>query len=204
MRIQLAYGHDGLWIEIPDSADCAVIEPRYLDGLPDEAAAIRAALESPIGMPPLAELVSGRKQAAVVFSDITRPMPNERVLPVLLEALAQAGLRDEQIVLINGLASHRPQTSAELDRMLGAEIAGRYAIIQHDAWDDANLTAVGENDAGRMVRINRYYMEADLRILTGFIEPHFFAGFSGGPKAVLPGIADIDAVMDNHNARSPR
>ena len=209
MRIKLAYGREGMWIDVPDHASVTVIEPRYVDGLPDEAAAIRAALESPLDTSPLRELARGRSKAAVVFSDITRPMPNERVLPVLLEALAQAGLRDDQIVLINGLASHRKQTPEELERMIGAGIAAqsghrpegrRYRILQHDAWDDANLVPVAENSAGHTVRINREYMEADLRILTGFIEPHFFAGFSGGPKAVLPGIADIDAVMDNHNA----
>lgn len=200
MRIKLAYGRDGIWIDLPGGADVTVVEPRFVEGLPDEAAAIRAALAAPTGTAPLRELARGRKSAAVVFSDITRPMPNERVLPVLLEELAQAGLLDEQIVLINGLASHRAQTPEELERMLGADVVRRYRVLQHDAWDDANLLPVGENRAGRMVRINRAYLEADLRILTGFIEPHFFAGFSGGPKAVLPGIADIDAVMDNHNA----
>lgn len=203
MRIQLAYGREGLWIEVPDSADCTVVEPRYVDGLPDEAAAIRAALAAPNGTPPLRVIAKGRKSAAVVFSDITRPMPNERVLPVLLAELQQAGLTGEQVVLINGLASHRKQTSEELERMLGPQITSgdlRCRILQHDAWDDAMLQPVGENRAGRMVRLNRAYLDADLRILTGFIEPHFFAGFSGGPKALLPGIADIDAVMDNHNA----
>ena len=77
----------------------------------------------------------------------------------------------------------------------------RYTIVQHDAWAD-DLVEVGENKAGRMVRVNRHYMEANKRILTGFVEPHFFAGFSGGPKAVLPGIADIESIMDNHGATS--
>jgi nickel-dependent lactate racemase len=203
MRVKLAYGREGLWIDVPDSARPVVIEPLFTPGLEDEAGAIRAALREPVGCAPLRKRIeeAGRDPSvAIVFSDITRPMPNDRVLPVLLDELAQAGVRDEQIVLINGLASHRKQTEEELLHMLGESVYRRYRVIQHDAWDDANLVPVAHNRAGRMVRANRYYMEADVRILTGFIEPHFFAGFSGGPKAVLPGIADLDAVMDNHNA----
>lgn len=206
MRIKLAYGREGLWIDIPGAADTTVIEPLFVPGLADEAGAIRAALRAPTGAQPLREMAAaaarekGEATVAIVFSDITRPMPNERVLPVLLEELAAAGVREEQVVLINGLASHRKQTAEELERMLGAQICQRYRVIQHDAWDDANLVPILPNRAGRTVRVNRFYMEASLRILTGFIEPHFFAGFSGGPKAVLPGIADLESIMDSHNA----
>lgn len=200
MHVKLAYGRDGLWMDVPDAANSTVIEPLFVPGVEDEAAAIRAALRAPIGTPALRDIAKPDDTVAIVFSDITRPMPNHRVLPVLLAELAEAGVRAENIVLINGLASHRTQTEEELTGMLGAEICRRYRVIQHDAWDDANLVPVGLNNAGRMVRVNRQYMEASLRILTGFIEPHFFAGFSGGPKAVLPAIADIDSIMDSHNA----
>lgn len=200
MRVKLAYGREGLWIDLPDQAETTIIEPLFVESLEDEAGSIRAALRAPVGTAPLAALVNPGTTVAVVFSDITRPMPNDRVLPVLLDELAQAGIRDEDIVLINALASHRKQTAQELEQMLGAEIVRRYRVIQHDAWDDANLVEVVKNNAGRMVRVNREYMEAGARILTGFIEPHFFAGFSGGPKAVLPGIVDVESVMDNHNA----
>jgi lactate racemase len=198
MRVKLAYGKEGIWIDVPDNA--TVIEPLFVPGLEDEAASIRAALRAPTGTPPLMDLVSPGDSVTIVFSDITRPMPNDRVLPVLLDELAQAGVSDEQITLINGLASHRKQTEEELVRMLGEKICRRYLVIQHDAWNNENLVEVAPNHTGRMVRANRYYMEAGVRILTGFIEPHFFAGFSGGPKAVLPGIADAESIMDNHNA----
>jgi nickel-dependent lactate racemase len=125
-------------------------------------------------------------------------MPNDRVLPPLLAELTRAGVTDEGIVLINALGAHRPQTEAELRDMLGEEVTERYRIVQHNAWDEDNLVEAARNRAGRPVRVNRIYMEAPTRILTGFIEPHFFAGFSGGPKAVLPGIADIEAILDNH------
>jgi nickel-dependent lactate racemase len=127
-------------------------------------------------------------------------MPNDRVLPLLLTELTAAGVPDDRIVLLNALGTHRPQTDEELVSMLGPEVVDRFRIVQHDAWDDENLVAVGRNQAGRMVRVNRAYIEASVRILTGFVEPHFFAGFSGGPKAVLPGVADVDAILDNHGA----
>ena len=199
MRLELAYGRTGLKIDLPDDALVTVIEPAFVTGLPDERQAIVAALRAPVGAPPLVELVRPHDTVAVVFSDLTRPMPNDRVLPPLLAELAGAGVLDEQIVLINALGTHRPQTDEELRRMLGDGIVDHYRIVQHDAWDDDNLVAVARNRAGRPVRVNRAYAEATVRILTGFIEPHLFAGFSGGPKAVLPGIADVESILDNHS-----
>ena len=201
VRIQMAYGQQGLTIELPDDAPIAVVEPEFVPGLPDERAALVGALRAPIGTPPLRKLVGSQDSVAVVFSDLTRPMPNERVLPPLLEELAQAGVPDDRVVLINALGTHRPQTEEELSTMLGDALVDRYRIVQHDAWDEPNLVAVARNRLGRPVRVNRAYAEATVRILTGFIEPHFFAGFSGGPKAVLPGIADIEAILDNHGAQ---
>lgn len=201
MRIKLAYGREGLWIDLPKDADITVIEPKFTPGLADEAAGISAALENPAGTAPLAKMLSPEDTVAVVFSDITRPMPNDRVLPILLDVISQAGIPPRQVTLINGLASHRKQTGEELIGMLGEEITRRFRVIQHDAWDDDKLVEAAPNHTGRTVRVNRYYREASVRILTGFIEPHFFAGFSGGPKAVLPAIADLESIMDNHDAQ---
>ena len=200
MEITLAYGRDGLPVTLPDDAAVTMIEPQYVPGLADERAAIEAALAAPIGSPPLQALGGPSDTVAVVFSDLTRPMPNDRALPPLLDALTDAGVSSDRIVLINALGTHRPQTDEELASMLGAGIADRFRVVQHDAWDDAALIAVGRNRAGRMVRVHRAYIEASVRILTGFVEPHFFAGFSGGPKAVMPGVADVDAILDNHGA----
>jgi nickel-dependent lactate racemase len=198
MHLQLAYGRHGLTIDLPDDVPLTVVEPHFVRGLPDERAAIVAALRAPRGTPPLADLVGPADTVAIVFSDLTRPMPNDRVLPPLLDELARTGVPDGHIVLVNGLGTHRPQTPAELEGMLGPRLAGRYRVVQHSAWDDDNLVDVAPNRAGRMVRANRAYMQASVRILTGFIEPHLFAGFSGGPKAVLPGIADVESILDNH------
>jgi nickel-dependent lactate racemase len=198
MQIELAYGRLGLPVNLPDNAPVSVIEPHFVPGLTDERASIIQALRSPTGTEPLRDVAGANDSVAIVFSDLTRPMPNDRVLPPLLQELALAGVSDAQIVLINALGTHRPQTDEELRGMLGDQIVDRYRIVQHDAWGD-DLVPVAKNRAGHPVSINRAYVEASLRILTGFIEPHFFAGFSGGPKAVLPGIADIDAILDNHN-----
>lgn len=200
MRLTLAYGRTGLPITLPDEPAPVVLEPRDTPGVKDEAAAIAAALRAPIGSALLRDLVGPRDTVAVVFSDLTRPMPNDRVLPPLLAELALAGVPDEQIVLINGLGTHRRQTPAELEAMLGAGVARRWRIVQHDALDERTLASVDgrRTSSGRPLLVNRDYLEASVRILTGFIEPHLFAGFSGGPKAVLPGIAGMDAILDNH------
>ena len=197
MHLQLAYGRTGLRVELPDDAAVTIIEPEFVPGLADEQASITGALQSPLGVPPLQELVRPDDTVAIVFSDLTRPMPNDRVLPPLLEELSLVGVPDERVVLINALGTHRPQTEDELRRMLGDSLVDRFRIVQHDAWDE-RLVEVARNRIGRPVRVNRSYVEASVRILTGFIEPHFFAGFSGGPKAVLPGIADAESILDNH------
>ena len=196
MLVTLAYGKRGLTADLPDNV--TVLRPAFAPGRPDEAAAIREALRQPLGVPPLPEIVRPGDQVVIVFSDITRPMPNDRVLPVLLEELAH--VPPGQITLLNALATHRPQTEAELATMLGPEIVRSYRVLQHDAWDRGNLVLVGRSESGHDVWLNRAYVEADMRIVTGFIEPHFFAGFSGGPKAVLPGIAGAETTCGNHAA----
>ena len=195
-RVDLAYGRNGLAIEVPASAQ--VVLPRHVDGVADEAAAIAAALAAPTGSPPLAELAEGKRRVVVTHSDITRATPNDRILPVLLRALEAAGVARGDITLINALGTHRPQTEAELRQMLGDEVVDHYRCRQHDAWDDAELVTAGTTSGGNAIRLNRTVMEADLVIFTGFIEPHFFAGFSGGPKGALPALAGSESVLTNH------
>lgn len=196
MQVELAYGHHGLKVNLPDQTD--VIRTRYVAGLPDESAALRHALRNPIGSLPLADKVKPTDSVVIVHSDITRPTPNDRIMPVLLAELEEAGIDREQITLLNALGTHRPQTEAELRTMLGDTIVDNYRCLQHDATDDTNLVSLGTTSAGNSVRINRLLMEADVRIFTGFIEPHFFAGFSGGPKAALPALAGAESVLSNH------
>lgn len=196
MHITLAYGREGLAVDLPDSTD--VITPRFVPGLPDETSALREALRHPLAGPPLPDLVSPGDSGVIVHTDITRATPNERILPVVLETLAEAGVRRNDITLLNGLGTHRPQTEAELRAMLGDRIVEEYRCLQHDCFDDDTLVSLGVTQLGHPVRVNRTYLEADVKILTGFIEPHFFAGFSGGPKAVLPSLAGAESVFTNH------
>jgi len=197
MRVKLAYGREGLEVAVPDQA--TVLLPREAPGLPDEVGAISEALRRPIGCAPLRDLVRAEDRVVIVFSDITRPMPNARVLPVLLEELRH--VPPERITLLNALGTHRPNTPQELEAMLGRELVHGYAIRQHDAWDETTLVDLGTTSYGHRALVNRDYYEAIFKILTGFIEPHMFAGFSGGPKAVLPGIAGFESIMDNHGYR---
>ncbi len=196
MKITLAYGRNGLTVNLPSSTE--VITSRFVAGVADETRALQAALRKPIGMPPLRELVQPGNTVVIVHTDITRATPNDRILPVLLAELEEAGIARQDITLLNALGTHRPQTDAELRMMLGDTIVDNYRCLQHDAFDDANLVYLGETSNGHPVRINRHFHEADIKILTGFIEPHFFAGFSGGPKGVLPSIAGAESVFTNH------
>ena len=169
-----------------------------MPGLADEAAAIRAALAAPIHSAPLAERVKPGDRVVIAHSDITRATPNLRILPVLLAELEAAGVRREDITLLNALGTHRQQTPAELRAMLGDFVVDHYRCLQHDAYDDGSLVSLGHTTFGHPVRLNRLLLEADFKILTGFIEPHFFAGFSGGPKGMLPALAGAESVLTNH------
>lgn len=197
MKIQLDYGRQGLELDVPETADVFLV--REMRPLEDEAAAIRTALRSPIGSSPLKDRLRPGMTVALVHTDITRATPNDRLLPVILAELEAGGIRREDITLINGLGTHRPQTEAELRAMLGDEVVDHYHCIQHDATDEAGLAYLGETQRGHPLWINQEVLAADLKILTGFIEPHFFAGYSGGPKAILPGVAGAASIFANHS-----
>ncbi|MCL4858969.1 MAG: nickel-dependent lactate racemase [Caldilineaceae bacterium] len=194
--VHLAYGRHGLTIDLPGHAD--VLMARSTPGLPDERAALQNALRNPIESPPLAHLVKPGDSVVICHSDITRATPNDRILPVILAELEAAGVDRQDITLLNALGTHRPQTEAELRAMLGDLVVDNYRCLQHNAFDDAGLVPLGETSLGHPVRLSRLLVDADVKILTGFIEPHFFAGFSGGPKGVLPALAGQESVLTNH------
>ena len=194
MRIRLAYGKEGLPLELPDDACVEVIENRFVAALPDPVAALRDALQTR----PLRELAGPRDRVAIVFSDITRPTPNHLLLPALLRELAHVPARN--ILLCNALGTHRENTRAELAQMLGEEVVNGYRIVQNEAGNEDTQRCIGRSSFGHELWLNREYLEADVKILTGFIEPHFFAGFSGGGKAVMPGMAGQRTVFGNHDA----
>ena len=197
MRVQLAYGKQGLEVDLPEEG-VTIIEPHYLPGLPDEQAAIRQGLRAPIDSAPLADLVKPHQSVAITFPDVTRPCPTARMLPGLLEELS--AVPREQIVLISGTGMHRPNTEDEMRRMVGDWVYDNYRVINHNAFDRSTLALAGKTRRGTDLWVNAEYLKADIKILVGFIEPHMFAGFSGGGKAVLPGIAGEETVLRNHDA----
>ena len=175
-----------------------VVEPRHVDGLKDGYAALVAALESPLDAAPLRQQASASDKIAIVFSDITRPTPNSVMIPAVLSTLEH--VPDENITLINALGLYRPNTRNELKRMLGADVVDRFNILSPDPTDPDQLSDVGKTSSERPISINRSFVEADVRVVTGFIEPHFFAGFSGGAKSILPEIASQASILANHDA----
>lgn len=197
MKIKMDYGRKGLIIDVPDESD--VYEVGRSPAIPDEKGAIRQALINPVGSPSLSHMVKEGMKVLIIHTDITRATPNHRLLPEILDHLLIWGVRNEDITLLNALGSHRTQTEKELKDMLGENIVKNYACTQHNAFDKTQLISFGESQFGHELKLNKALIEADLVILTGFIEPHFFAGYSGGPKAILPGVAGAETILANHS-----
>jgi lactate racemase len=200
MKLRISYGKNGLEIILPDDRDVSVIEPSFLPGLPDPAGAIRRALRSPLGASALSEQVQTTDRVGIIFSDLTRPTPNQIILPALLDELSH--VPRENITLFNALGTHRPNTDAELRGMLGDALVDHYRIVQNNAFDGSTQQYRGLTSHGHPVWINSELEACDLKVLTGFIEPHLFAGFSGGGKAIMPGMAGQRTVLGNHDAQN--
>jgi nickel-dependent lactate racemase len=199
MRVHLQYGRDGIDVEVP-AENVTVLTPRFVAGLRDEAPAFTKAVREPINSSPLRERIGSSDRVAVVIPDITRPLPTSRLLRWLFAELPQVDT--SRVTIVNGTGSHRVNTADELREMVGPEIAAQYRIVNHDSHDRQTLLEVGCSPDGKPVLMNRDYVEADRRIVLGFIEPHFMAGFSGGYKGAFPAVADIDSIMRYHDART--
>ena len=197
MRVDLPFGRDMLSVDVPDGA--TVLLPSAVQPLADQSGAVVAALRRPEAGPPMRDRVRADQRVAIVISDITRPVPNQLLLEPILAELAAVGVPDADVTIVNGTGLHRGNTAVELTEMLGPEIPVRYPIVQHDARDRSTLVEVGRSK-GVPVELCRAYVEADVRIVVGFVEPHLFAGYSGGPKGVMPAVAGADIVMSNHGA----
>jgi nickel-dependent lactate racemase len=198
VKIKLAYGKTGLDIELSDDLDITIVEPEYLRGCSDPYSELKAALQSPIDLPPLSELVRPTDRVGIIVNDITRPTPNHLIIPAILDQLGHVA--DQNVVLFNALGTHRPNTETELREMLSDDLVNRFQLIQNDCHDQSTQICFGETSRGHPVWLNKSLIECDVKILTGFIEPHFFAGFSGGGKAVIPGMAGLDTILRNHDA----
>lgn len=197
MDINLAYGKEGLRVVLPDHCHVDVVEPFFVAGLPDQMKAVEEALEQPINHAPLSQSVSADQKVAIIFSDITRATPYHILVPALLKTLSH--LPDENIAFFCATGTHRQAPTEELITILGKEIVNRYKIVQNDANDESRYTEVGSTQSGNRILLNSEILAYDLRILTGFIEPHFFAGFSGGGKALMPGMAHVETIRRNHS-----
>lgn len=195
--VSLAYGTGRLPVALPADRT-TVISPVEAPGLRDERGAVLAALNRPHGRPPLRELARGAKRVCVAFTDATRATPNERLIPWILEELAD--VPRDRITLLDQLGSHRPSTREERERLLTAAVVRDYRVADHEPRNPAALVEVTKMRDGSPALVNRTWVEADLRIVTGFVEPHLFAGFSGGPKGVFPGLGGLESIVSNHGA----
>lgn len=193
------YGKEKLAVDLPEQNLIGVIEPREVDVPQDETAVIQDALRCPIGLPPLEELALPGQKVAIVVDDNTRPTPTARMLPLVLAELQQAGVRDEDITIVFANGAHRQQAREEQTQLVGAEAIARYRVCDHNCHDRSQLSYMGATASGTPVHVNHFVAEADLRILTGLIKPHCQAGYSGGGKAILPGVSSIETIIADHN-----
>ena len=198
MRVEMRYGTGTLPIEIPDKNVAGVLEISDSIPLSDEDGAVREAIAQPIASLPLAEIAEGRESACIVISDITRPVPNKVILPPMLEVLEQTGIPREKITILIATGIHRPNTAEELEIMVGRDIMETYRIVNHFSQNPEMHTYLGKTRNGTPVHIDKTYLESDLKVITGLIEPHLMAGYSGGRKAVCPGIASVETMKVMH------
>jgi nickel-dependent lactate racemase len=198
-KVRVAYGDDGLDIEV-DAAALTVVEPIFSAPAPDPSTALRRALRAPVAGPPLRDRIRPGQTVAIAACDITRPQPRRLMIPALLAELD--GLVDlDDVTVIVATGTHRGSTEAELVELFGEDVVGSVRVVNHDSRDRASLSWQGVHGNRVPVWLARDWVDADVRITTGFVEPHFFAGFSGGPKLVAPGLAGLDTVLCLHDAR---
>ena len=198
MRVHLEYGRTGLDVELPDRNVVGHLQYRPAEPLADPDAAVRQSLVRPIGSTALAELARGRRDACVVISDVTRPVPHQVLLPPILETLETAGIPRRAILILVATGMHRPNLGNELVEMVGPWVAENYRIENHHGQERGEHTYLGQSPRGVPVWIDSRYAAADLKITTGLIEPHFMAGFSGGRKLICPGLAALETVRVWH------
>ncbi len=201
MKVRMSYGKGGVELTLPDERDVEILRAKPQKLLGDARAATIESLNNPIGSAPLKEIAQGRKDACVVISDITRPVPNREMLPPLLETLKECGIPRDKIVILIATGIHRPNEGDELVELVGEEIAANYRCENHFSLNPDDCRHVGDTKSGIPVIVNKLYLDADLKILTGLIEPHFWAGFSGGRKAILPGISSIETMKHMHSVQ---
>jgi len=204
MRAQLAFGRTGLEVDLPDGPNYVFLEARSATPLPDATRAIEAALDSPIGCPPLEAVARGKGSVAISVCDITRPAPNRVVLPPVLERLERAGIPKDCIIILIATGLHRPATETEASEILGPRIASAYRWGNHNARALAEHRSLGMTSSGTPVYIDERFVSAGLHLTLGFIEPHLMLGYSGGRKLVAPGQAAKETIEVLHSPKFMR
>mgnify|MGYP003292206490 CR=1 FL=1 len=201
-NFKLPYYKDHIDFNIADELVAGVLVSKVEEFVPtkSETLLVEDALSNPIGSIPLSELAIGKKHIVIISSDHTRPVPSHITMPVLLKHI-RSNNKDVKITILIATGMHRPTTYEELVDKYGQKIVDEENIVIHDAYKDEDMTFKGILPSGGELWVNKLVDECDLLISEGFIEPHFFAGFSGGRKSVLPGIASKKTVLWNHNAR---
>ena len=202
MQVSLNYGKKKLSVYLADDLEVSLISKRKMPVLQEPIIAIEQALKAPIGCVPLHQIARNAKSACILICDITRPVPNGLILPPLVRTLLNSGLNSDQIELIIATGLHRPNEGAELTEVVGDPwVTETIQVSNHFARDDDAHTYVGTTSQNTVVKLDRRFIQADLRIVIGLVEPHFMAGYSGGRKIVAPGIAHRDTITALHAAR---
>ncbi len=201
MKIDLLFGQNGLTIDLPGDLHIEVVRKHAMPLLQDPAGAVRRALDTPVGSRPLAEVAAGAGSACILICDVTRPVPNGTLLPPLIRTLVNAGIKEENILVLVATGLHRPNEGEELREIVGSDaVMNAVRVENHFARDRGAHRDLGETSGGIPIGIDRRFLDADVRIVTGLVEPHFMAGYSGGRKVVAPGIAYQDTVLKFHTA----
>ena len=200
MKVPVRYGRTHIEVEVPDENLMAVCHLHPVPPLSDPKGAIEEALDNPIGTPPIRELAKGRESACIVVCDKTRPVPNSLILPPLLRRLEEAGIDRNRITILIATGTHRPNLGDELVEMLGEFVVENYRIENHIATDIESHADLGRTSTGMPILLDSRYLEADLKIVVGLIEPHLMAGYSGGRKILCPGIIAMPCMHVFHGA----
>lgn len=201
MKVQLDYGSGSLEVQLPANAAVTILQPQDVPALADTKDELKRALEAPIASPPLRDRIRPSDRVGIVVNDITRATPTAEMLDALLPVLLEV-VPEVQIRIFVALGTHRPNTVGELETLLGKDVINRFEIIQNSSEERAAQRYFGRSSYGTPVWLNAEAAACDLLVLTGFIEPHIFAGFSGGGKAVMPGMAGMETIMSNHGFSS--
>lgn len=203
MQVKLRYGRGEIAVNLPDEADVTIVRKPPMPVLDDPRAAVAEALARPVGAAPLNEFARGAASACIAICDITRPVPNHLFLRPLIEALMSAGVDGRSLCVLVATGLHRPNVGDELVELIGDPwVLESVRVVNHEARDEGQHVTLGRTRTrGTLVRLDRRFVEADVRIVTGLVEPHFMAGYSGGRKVIAPGLAHAETITTFHNAR---